>query len=469
MRGVLPVLLGLGCAAAPDGDPRSARLRDELTQENSRWLLDRGDALALKYQRMAADPYDFLRGTAGWFFAEASRPEAERPEVSLLSYGDVDATTLVGDPHLENLGTVLHGEGPGPTEAGVATLSLEWVDLDGLSFGPWIWDVRRAALAIAAASGRDPTCNEPCRERTVRAFAGAFVAEVQRRDQGGGPWDRASELDAASRALVAEADEEGAARKRHGKWLDPDDPSRFAVSPELDDDGRGLLPTTTQERELVRDVLAGCEPPMPAGFRILDVADWRGSGVASLPALRFLVLWDRGQPGPEDDDIFDVREVVDPPVIPGFEEPVPGLFGHVAERVVAGARLIGSSGDADVRIAAGRGEGMDFRVRSQGSWFQEFDRDVLLGLDTDDPVRLGFGETVGRVLGAAAAQAVTTTLEPALPLLADALRGNDAAFADEVVAFAEFDRKELLEDHRRFVTMLAADPLLGGVLGTDTP
>ena len=76
------------------------------------------------------------------------------------------------------------------------------------------------------------------------------------------------------------------------------------------------------------------------GEPVIDVARRYGMGVASLPAVRYALLFDLGDDSPDDDAMLFLREVVDPPAPPGRLPSVPLLFDSNAARAEQAAPLL---------------------------------------------------------------------------------------------------------------------------------
>jgi len=469
----------LMCMSVDPEAGRAAVLLDALAADARPWLARDPALLATKYDRMEGDLFYYMRGTAAVFYADAARPDPDRAPTTFLAVPEAAAVLLVGDPHPENFGTVLAGEGPGPetlAPGAAAPLTLEWVDLDGAEFGPYLLDVRRAALGIEAFASGIGGCTEACRTGAAEALARGYADEVARRAAGVPGWDagvRRPGEGAFVARLWIRATEDGVERHRllRDAAPGPDGTNALVRAPALDATGAGNLALAPEERAQIARLMAAYAVAAPPGFRVLDAVRRFGAGVASLPAVRYVVLWDRGGAGPEDDDLLNVREVIDPPVAAGLASPVPGLFASGAARVVGAARLLWSRADADVRTAALSDGVQTFKVTSWSSWFQELDHVEAAALWADG--RAGeadlnaLGDTLGRALAAAHAHARTAGGGAALGAIRAALaHGNEGAvdadgFAAERAAEAYDDLARLVEDHALFVRLRAAHgPLL---------
>ena len=85
-------------------------MRDTLASDNAIWLGRDTSLLAGKYAKMAADPFDFVRGTSALFYTDLSRPDPDRPETRFLTVPDAGSIVLDGI-HPHDIGTVLDYEG----------------------------------------------------------------------------------------------------------------------------------------------------------------------------------------------------------------------------------------------------------------------------------------------------------------------------------------------------------------------
>ncbi|MFE4060017.1 DUF2252 family protein, partial [Streptomyces sp. NPDC059096] len=111
------------------------------------------DLVPLRYERMAASPYAFLRGAAAVMAADL----APQPRTGLT-------VQLCGDAHLLNFGVFA-------TPGGALVFDLN--DFDETLPGPFEWDVKRlaASVVVAALDGGAPAADA---RDAARAAAGAY-------------------------------------------------------------------------------------------------------------------------------------------------------------------------------------------------------------------------------------------------------------------------------------------------------
>lgn len=463
----------LACASPGPLAARAAWIQERLTEDNRWWLTRSPSLVETKYARMDADVYDWMRGTAGLFLADGLRPDPDRAPTAFLVDPDAAAVLVVGDPHVENLGTCLPGAEPDPGVAADGELPLEWVDLDGAAYGPWTVDTRRAALGIALVADAIEGC-DGCVDRAVDAFARAYAAEIVAQGEGRG-WAAAAEtehegavvadLRAGARAdgsigaeldeyTVVEADERGIGVRR------------LARDERLAEDGDGVLALRAREEAQLARLLAVYDAP--PDFRVLDAARLYGKGVASLPATRYLVLWDTGHDGLEDDRLLALREVIDPPTVDGMVPGLGAVYRDNAERIEAVATTLWSRPDADARLDGIADGATAFKATTVSGWFQTFDhadvpRLFAVGVAADSDLD-AFAATVGRALAAAHARGTTLDGAPSLPVIAGDLAAGGGAdtLAEERVRDAAADLETLHADHALFRALRAdVGPLLG--------
>ena len=171
----LALALCLGCTPAlgPEVQDR-AWLVEQLTLDNARWMVNDRELLAFKYRKMSADIYDFMRGTAGLYVADASRPGTTRVGTHFLRVPAASQVLISGDPHPENLGTFWPDDGLSEPHASMA---VDLQDLDGASHGPYLWDPA-AALGVGTGGWNGPCTMSTCVEPAARALGEAYAERI---------------------------------------------------------------------------------------------------------------------------------------------------------------------------------------------------------------------------------------------------------------------------------------------------
>lgn len=462
-----PWLALAGCAPMEAEAAREAWLLDQVVSANRAWLDREPARVGDKFERMAGDPWDYLRGSTSIWYADLARPDAERPPTQFLTLAAANDVLVVGDAHVENLATVLRGAEPDLAEADpAAPLPLEWVDLDAAGFGPWTLDVRRAAMALALFGGRE--VDEPTALAGATAVVRGYAGEVVRQAAGLPPWDAAGEptwTPLFAERLRTAAREDGVLGVELADRTELTAGGRRLLrDTRLDAAGKGDLALTPEEDAQLTRLLDGWEATRPIGFRRLDAVRRYGQGVSSMPALRYVVLYDTGADGPEDDRLVALREVADPPLLgPNARE-----FASGPERVREVSAALWSEPDADVLADAVADGPMTFKVLAVTGWNQTFevsDMGSLLAGGVAGPADVqALGDLVGRALAAAHARGHTGDGQPALPVLAadlDAGGGPDALEA-ELVPLAVADAERIVADHALFEALVEREGRLLG-------
>jgi uncharacterized protein (DUF2252 family) len=453
------------------GDERSAFLEQALFEDN-RFLVERTpDDLAAKFARMATGPYAFMRGTLGLFLRDAANGEAAFGETAFGLSGARDVW-LVGDPHLENVGTYSDAD---------ERMVLEYNDFDASTFGPFIYDLRRLALSVEVAL-LEVGASVPVRDEALRRTVVGYTRAVARaaKDDEPAPWVLDTEVltDTISVDLIRRARADGRDAEELSDYTTFDtDGRRFEfglvepAAPEFTVDE--LVPVSTEERQLVETLLRGyrerLETPgrfdAPA-FALLDVARRLGAGVSSYPLLRFYALLEGPTDKPRDDWIIELKEVGGAPQIPMVAGTPQRAFASNATRLVASNRVLHATRDSDPLLAAVDLPPFSFRVRHRTKYQKGFEMERLIEKFDEkkwNGVHVAeFGARCGELLGRAHAYAPRADARVKRAALGDALASRVPELVGETQAFARRYAARVLEDHALFVALRAADgPLLG--------
>ena len=461
------LILLTGCSSQ-FASSRALWLRQTLADENAYWLARNPAGLADKYGAMAADRYDYMRGSAGTWYADIARQSRERTATVLLE--ETEPILLVGDAHPENLSTTVPGRMPLPTEADpIPELGLELIDLDAASYGPWLLDLRRSALSLRVEAAPLRGCDNACIEAAIAKLVDAYIA-------GALGEDAPSVQGAIIENLLAKAIAEGQARKKYDKSTTSTIVSdrQFRVDQGLDENGVGLLPLTEAEQSQIDRLMAVYDGP--EGFRVLDTARRFGTGISSRAAVRYLVLYDLGDDTTETDNgIITVRETSDPPLIPGLFAEVGDRYYTNAERIEAASAMLWSTPEADA-AAAGLIDGeLTFKVLTWSSWFQDADHLSVLEAWEDGVIDAGdfmeMAGVLGHALGSSHRRGETAAGGSAAATLERDLAGDAEVLLAEILETSASDDLALQRDYLLFQALLADHgPLLGAEqIASDLP
>lgn len=449
----------VGCDV--DLDPRARAIAAAMTSADAVAIRDRPLLVAGKYNQMARDLYSFYRGAVPVYRVDFRDGRSPASRTAFLSPALPWST---GDAHPENFGLLAASDG---------TLALEPNDLDGADRYPYHWDLRRlcAGMVIAArlSNPADPEARAATAaqapaiaEAAALAYAEAMVryadgAPRGRIEEGGGvplldDLFRRGERDRLARAELGDRTElvEGARRLRRGV-IDSSEPENLQA--DLPPDLVSALPAL-----LARARQTMTAPPSPEAFTVLDAVREFGSGVASWPRVRIVVLVRGESDAPEDDLLLQVKEVVDSGA-EGFLPP--GRFAEDVPSRIRRGRELWARLDADGRWTADALLGLPVLVRTESEAHKTV-RVARMEEERGTPEAL---LSLARVLGALLARLHAASIdgEPsAAPLLAEMVRGQEAAFAADHAAHAVALADQIEADFQHFREALR---VLGPTLG----
>ncbi|HJS15145.1 MAG TPA: DUF2252 family protein, partial [Rheinheimera sp.] len=119
--------------------------REQLQQEFKRTdaVAPGIDPLLIKHQKMAMNPFRFLRGSSGLFYADIKNSVLKLPQTLTTQ---IPLTTVIGDCHLSNFGFF--------TEEGSSGDRVIFApnDFDDACVGHAVWDWSRFAVSILLAA-----------------------------------------------------------------------------------------------------------------------------------------------------------------------------------------------------------------------------------------------------------------------------------------------------------------------------
>ena len=184
MKQTLVAVIAAGLIAATSCsnsslEPRTAAVCNVLAQDNQIWLLRDAATVAMKFRKMQRNWYTWLRGTAVLYWADAT---GASPWNVPTKFGNAaaSATRVIGDPHVENLGTFRAADG---------TLFVDWNDFDASGFAPYWVDVRRLALSVVVAVTPDDAALDVEFARAIsNAVATGYATQLQALAGGDRSW-----------------------------------------------------------------------------------------------------------------------------------------------------------------------------------------------------------------------------------------------------------------------------------------
>jgi uncharacterized protein (DUF2252 family) len=456
-------VLVVGCDRSDDA--RSAELVNVIVGADEALIRARPELCAGKYRRMAADPYAFFRGSLALWLHDL-RLDTEGAARSAYAL-DGPLPLALGDPHPENFGVL---------EAGDGTLALEPNDFDAADRAPYLNDVRRLTIGLAlaarlsnpddaeAAGAASAAAREIARSAAasyateIAAFAGG--APRPRYDASGGGafiadlFDRAEE-DLESREELEELTEveDGLRRLRRGV-IDAAEPT--AGLADLPDVAWQALPQALADYR--RTLL---EPPDASWFGIVDAARDFGSGVASWPRVRALILVRGESDAVEDDVVLEIKELPDSGVAGLYP---PGVHADSPQaRVLATSRAAWSRPDGERLWGTTRWMGLPAQVRREAEAHKTVRVDRMEDAEGTPQALIALAARLGALLARVHASGVEPDGDTgAAAAIAERIGADGAAFAAEQADLSVRYAALVVADWQRFGAALAAlGPLLG--------
>jgi uncharacterized protein (DUF2252 family) len=454
-------LVALGACGSEARDPRESEIVSTMARADESLIRTRPRLVEGKYARMARGPYDFFRGTVPLFRHDSRAGTSSAPSRFGMT---VPLVPSLGDPHPENFGALRASDG---------SLALEPNDFDAADRAPYVWDVRRFAAGLALAATEANADDSGARERSTaerRAVAKAGVLAyrdaIARRARGEGleRWTRFDSpvlADLASRANRDEARRrelldltvlEGTTRKLKRGQVDPEDPQ--SVLSELPPFAKEALNDTLSR---YRATLVA--PPALETLRVLDAAREYGSGVASFPRVRALVLVRGDSDDPADDRILEVKELADSGLAGLYP---PGVYANdVGRRIVTTSRGAWARPDAEPHWGTSSWVGFPCQVRLESEGQKGVRVERMVGDRGRPEALVAMAAAMGLVLarvhtagddGVAIAQAISARFVVDMDGFVDEQADFGASYADRTMA-----------DHTHFVRALQRDGFRLGI------
>ena len=457
---LLLVASGVGCS---DGVPaREATVTNAIVQADYPLLIGRPQLVEGKYARMAGNLYSFYRGSFPLYLRDAGDSSLTLAASDFHVPGALPLS--LGDAHPENFGLLVASDD---------TFAIEPNDFDGADRYPYLWEVRRLAVGLCIAARLSNDDDDDARVAAIaaqpniaRAVANGYSttiaelaagAEPRRQteadgnpiaidlfDRGQGDWGTGEELDELTEVV------DGSRRLLRGN-IDGDDPDNVYLD----------VPPLVWERlpaaiERYRQSLLA--PPPAAYFTLLDVARELGSGVASYPRVRIILLVRGPSDALDDDVILELKELIDSGT-PGWIPPgVP--FNTVQERVQQSARQLWARPDAEPLWGVSEFYGFGIQIKQESEGLKTLRTRRFRGAEGTPDAIAGLGALLGGLL----ARLHGSSGPELTAAIAAVIAGREQAFADEQASAALAYADQVEADWQHFQNALVR---LGPRLGVE--
>lgn len=395
-------------------EERRLHIRRTLREDHQFRIANRPEGAQAKFDKLAASPFQFFRGTALLYFRDQAGTDAELPIV-----------LAVGDVHPENFGVM-------PNENGAPFFGIN--DFDEAHFAPFSWDVKRGAVGFRLAT-RENGLSKKQRRKIVRSWVNGYWQGLQEFARNSRESQHQFRID-NSPPMIRELLESAQRDRRDflAKMIDLER-ERFLITEEI-------VPHSAHLNEFQRAIDEYCEqnrievPRHEGCFRVRDVAIKKGSGTASLGLDRFLVLIAGPSDDSGDDVVLELKQAR-PSVLTGLAPADRRPRGSEARRIVSAHDVHLAGGDPYYGVTTV--EGRSFLVRERSPFKKSIDLDELDFEGTREYARI-----CGYVLSQAHAR---TDDEAGQRILAAV---DPDVFADDVVRFARRSVKRVVRDYRLF-------------------
>lgn len=368
------VVLVVSCAACSEAGSttRDAWLVSTLTEDHQLLLERDPNLVAEKYAKMDATLYGYFRGTAPQFWRDLADPATPYAETA---FGAVARTpvVLVGDPHLENVGSFL-----GPDDTMWAAIN----DFDIARAGPFHADLRRlvTSVFVAHATIAERWAVDVDATPWADAVIDGYIDELQRLEAGGGPLLLADDVTrgAVLDDLFRRARRDGDIREELLEYTEIVDGVRVFRTADVEPNGNGFAndgiePASPADAAYVRALLGNVSWLWDVGERpdVTIIGRRWGAGVGSYPNFRYYAV----MPGAtaDQDVLLEVKEIRGIPELPLLDGVTPLPFRSRAQRVaVLGSRFSGRP-DGDLWLGWADDGGLSFRIRERTKYQKNVD------------------------------------------------------------------------------------------------
>lgn len=462
------VVAGSGSTAAcgdASGDAREDEIAGVIAEADLAVIRARPALAAGKYVRMAAAPFELLRGSLALYRHDARSGSSH---LSVSRFGlDVPLVPSIGDPHVENFGALRASDG---------SLGLEPNDFDAADRAPYLWDVRRlvSSMALAALTANEgdaaarATTSAAARD-IARATVSGYRAAIERAASGAAPervtpatapespvladvFSRSDRDQAIRRELTDLTELTGSRRRLRRGVVDPadtqnvfDDVPSFAYA-----SLEGAI--AAWRRSLVA-------PPPASELVLVDAVREMGSGVSSWPRVRLVLLVRGPTDAPDDDVLLELKELAD--------SGIAGLYPPGVHHDDVGLRITETSREAWARPDAAplwgvtRWVGLPCQIRLETEGQKNVRVSRMVGSRGTPAALSSLGATLGGILGRvhASGRDGTTNARAVLARIAIDPEGFLDEQADVGVAYAT----QTIADHARFRRALDRRGLTLGV------
>ena len=395
-------------------------------------------AFRRKFRKMAANPFDFYRGSACLFYADV---------VGLEDRWADERTSRVwiqGDLHAENYGTYMNAAG---------ALVFDVNDFDEAYLGHFTWDLRRMAASLALL-GLTKAVSDEVIARMIETYAHAYLEQVESFHEGDRDEDfrlTIENTDGLLHDVLLSARLETRVRLLEAVTAVESYQRRFQ-------DAGGVRRLEDDERDEVLAAYEGYLHTIPeqkrqhsVSYHVKDVVGRKGFGIGSagLPAYNLLV---EGRTEALENDVvlsMKLGNVAAPSRVVD-DERIRGAFEHHGHRTAVSQRALQAHSDPWLGWCELDGEGQV--VRELSPYEADIDWDLVSELDEVWPLLRYLGQATAKVHCVSDAGSDQSLVDfQTEDAIMEVVGGDAEGFAHDLAEFGAAYGGCVREDHRLFV------------------
>ena len=331
----------LSCSQ-PQVSGRDAWLANTLIEDHFHLVSRSAELVAGKFQKMlglydddSSSLYPYMRGTLAQMYRDLGG-DYQQVIPSQFASSDGVLVLLVGDPHLENLSSHLNDSGQ---------LILDWDDFDSAGYGPWIWDLRRLALCLWVLCydmGVTDISETIMQALSTGYLQGVYDWQIGQRAQPSEgqllpitikSFFKKVRQKEADRALLTRYTEFNQEQRLFKRGLIKASKQKGVIKD-------ALLNLNDKEQIMIKNLVSHLKSLKNDLGTLKDQVRKYGQGVSSYPLMRFYLLFEGASASPNDDEIWEVKELADRPAPPELPLYPPRQFGAQGERVIEARRKL---------------------------------------------------------------------------------------------------------------------------------
>lgn len=435
------------------GSARTNTVKQSLVQFNQ--TINSTDRAA-KYQKMAASPFIFYRGTAHLYYQDL----AAQSEIAANPYAINSAKTWIqGDMHVQNYGAFHDDEN---------TIVYDLNDFDEAWIASYLYDVYRNAASIALTADELGFSTSQQRD-AINTFSEAYLDAIEDyRDNNNEKPYKVQESNAYGRLdeFLDDTEKSNSRSKALNKWTKDSGSQRYFLT-----DNPDLAPVSSSTRYAIKTAIEHYHYNISsklAGnssyFRVLDIAQRLNQGTGSLGTTRYYVLIEGPSSSDNDDILLDVKQQGLPSIYHTLSSAdQSAVLNHFASNQ-QGCRVINAQKamltDVDDHLGCVTLSGNSYSVRERSPWKESFDLTELSSTTRLHKLAQQWGTLLATDHSRADQDHSNTQVSVNFDAaLANVIDGNHNDFNKHVADFGMAYAEQVNRDYQRFLSLLQSGQL----------